>query len=139
MKQHFDTIHIKSLRWDYFKGSGKGGQKRNKTENCARCTHESGAQGKAEDSRSKKLNKDKALKRMLEDKQFDLWLSQRLFDHFGEHRRYSVEVKDEVVDIYDLGKLEEIKRKKVKRKPVMKDKNKDDRRRSKNQLKKFTL
>lgn len=39
------SVTKKDCRWDYYVGSGKGGQKRNRTSNCVRCTHiDSGAQ-----------------------------------------------------------------------------------------------
>lgn len=44
----------KDFRIDFYRGRGKGGQKKNKTENCCRMTHlESGAVGKSEEGRSK--------------------------------------------------------------------------------------
>lgn len=62
-------------RWDYYRGSGKGGQKRNKTSNCCRCTHiKSGAVGKSEDGRSQAQNKKRAFRRMAESKEFQNWL-----------------------------------------------------------------
>ena len=65
----------KSLRWDYYKGSGKGGQKRNKTENCCRCTHlPSGSVGKSEEGRSKEQNKKRAFRRMAETEEFMKWV-----------------------------------------------------------------
>jgi len=68
------SVTKKNLRWDYFRGSGAGGQKRNKTENCCRCTHEpSGAVGKSEEGRSKEQNRKKAFRRMAESKEFQQW------------------------------------------------------------------
>jgi peptide chain release factor 1 len=63
------------FRWDYYRGSGKGGQKRNKTENCCRCTHApSGAVGRSEEGRSKEQNRKKAFRRMAESKKFMEWV-----------------------------------------------------------------
>lgn len=62
------------FRWDYYRGSGAGGQKRNKTENCCRCTHMlSGATGKSEEGRSKEQNKKRAFRRMAESDTFQKW------------------------------------------------------------------
>jgi len=56
-------------------GSGAGGQKRNKTANCVRCTHaESGAVGKSEEGRSQVANKRKAFVRMSESPKFKSWI-----------------------------------------------------------------
>ncbi len=68
------SVTAKDCRWDYYKGSGAGGQKRNKTENCVRCTHRaSGAVGKSEDGRSKHHNKMKAFERMANTNEFKAW------------------------------------------------------------------
>ena len=138
MKTLVKTINIKELRWDFFRGSGKGGQKRNKTENCARCTHEiSGAQAKSEDSRSKEMNKKRALDRMTKTKEFVLWARSIVEKGLSERRRVFIEISDKEINIYDNGKYVEPKRKEIKRKPVMKDKNREDRRVSKQDLKKY--
>lgn len=63
------------FRWDYYRGSGKGGQKRNKTSNAVRCTHEpSGAIGKSEEGRSQWQNKKIAFRRMAETDEFRKWV-----------------------------------------------------------------
>ena len=50
MREKLFTLTAKNFRWDYFRGSGKGGQKRNKTSSGVRCTHEeSGAVGQSHD------------------------------------------------------------------------------------------
>lgn len=68
------SVTAKDCRWDYYKGSGAGGQKRNKTENCVRCTHiESGAVGKSEEGRSKTQNKERAFQRMVASPEFKKW------------------------------------------------------------------
>lgn len=57
------------------RGSGKGGQKRNKTSSAIQCFHEpSGAMGESEDSRSQSQNKKMAFKRMTDTKEFKSWL-----------------------------------------------------------------
>ena len=59
------SVTAKDCRWDYYRGSGKGGQKRNKTSSAVRCTHTaSGAVGKAEDTDSQVKNKKLAFTRM---------------------------------------------------------------------------
>lgn len=69
------SLTKKDFRWDYFRGSGKGGQKRNKTESGVRCTHEeSGAVGQSDDTRQQGKNKVIAFKRMTQTKEFKSWL-----------------------------------------------------------------
>lgn len=73
-KQLLFSVTAKDCRFDYYRGSGKGGQKRNKTSSAVRCTHiESGAVGQSENSRSQHENKILAFKRMCETKEFKLW------------------------------------------------------------------
>ena len=74
MREKLFSLTKKDFRWDYYRGSGKGGQKRNKTENCCRCVHEpSGAVGKSEEGRSKEQNRKRAFRRMAESKKFQDW------------------------------------------------------------------
>lgn len=68
------SVTASDCRWDYYRGSGAGGQHRNKTESAVRCTHlKSGAVGQAEDTRSQHENKKLAFGRMARTKQFQAW------------------------------------------------------------------
>jgi hypothetical protein len=74
-KEKLFSLTKKDFRWDWYRGSGAGGQKKNKTENCCRCSHlPSGAVGKAEEGRSKEQNKKKAFRRMAESEEFVKWV-----------------------------------------------------------------
>lgn len=74
MKELLFSVTASDCRWDYFKGSGAGGQKRNKTASAVRCTHlASGAVGKAEDTRSQHQNKRLAFVRMGTSDIFQKW------------------------------------------------------------------
>ncbi|WP_281273950.1 peptide chain release factor family protein [Maritalea myrionectae] len=96
----------KDCRFDYYRGSGKGGQHRNKTDSAVRCTHiESGAVGKAEDNRSQHKNKQTAFRRMAETQRFKDWhkieTARRLGRYVGiddevdrQMKRIRVEVKE---------------------------------------------
>jgi len=71
----FFSVTASDCRFDYYRGSGKGGQKRNKTSSAVRCTHlASGAVGQSEDGRSQAQNKKTAFSRMAETKKFKIWL-----------------------------------------------------------------
>lgn len=60
-----DQALLKGCRIERFRGSGPGGQKRNKTESGIRITHlETGISGFATESRSQHENKARALKRL---------------------------------------------------------------------------
>ena len=73
-KELLFSVTAKDCRWDYYRGSGAGGQHRNKTDSAVRCTHiASGAVGQAEDDRSQHKNKVLAFKRMAATKKFQSW------------------------------------------------------------------
>ena len=74
-KKPIISVTKKDCTWDYYVGSGKGGQKRNKTFNCVRYTHEpSGAVGRSENGRSQFQNKKTAFRKMAESKEFKTWV-----------------------------------------------------------------
>jgi len=112
MKKLF-SVTRKNCRWDYYKGSGPGGQKRNKTENCCRCTHkDSGAVGKSEDGKSKEHNKRNAFKRMAETKEFKKWVRLESARLSGELVRIEEYVEREMkynvrVEVKEEGKWKE--------------------------------
>lgn len=73
-KELLFSVTSKDCRFDYYRGSGKGGQHRNKTESAVRCTHiASGAVGQAEDDRSQHKNKRLAFARMAATPKFKAW------------------------------------------------------------------
>ena len=73
-KKSLLTITAKDCDWSYTRGTGKGGQARNKTSSAVHCTHRaSGAHGYAEDSRSQHANRSTAFLRMAQTKEFKNW------------------------------------------------------------------
>ena len=54
-------LNEKELRWDFQRGSGKGGQHKNKTDTCVRLTHLPTKLSVRIDGRSQNTNKQKAL------------------------------------------------------------------------------
>ncbi len=60
-----DNVTKKDLRIEYFRGSGKGGQNRNKRDTACRITHiETGLFATAEDQKSQLRNKKAAFRRL---------------------------------------------------------------------------
>ena len=67
-------ITKKELKIQPFIGTGKGGQKRNKTMSCCRITHpESGAVSECTEQRSFFQNRSTALKRLVTKEKFIVW------------------------------------------------------------------
>lgn len=78
-KQKLFSVTASDCQWDVFRGSGDGGQKRQKTSSGVRCTHTpSGAVGKATDSREQSQNRKMAFKRMSETPEFQSWLKLKI-------------------------------------------------------------
>ena len=92
-KQKLFSLNAKNFRWDYYRGTGKGGQKRNKVSSACRCFHlESGSVGTCEDYREQYRNKREAFKRCTGNKKFKEWLRVEISKQTGEYVRLEEEV-----------------------------------------------
>ncbi len=68
------SITKKDLRLDYYKASGAGGQKKNKTSSACRITHsDSGAVGNCSEHRGQAANKKEAFRRLVASDKFKKW------------------------------------------------------------------
>lgn len=75
MKEKMFSISIKDCDVKHYRGSGPGGQHRNKTETAVRITHpESGAIGDSQEMKSQIQNKRIAFKRMAQSGKFKAWI-----------------------------------------------------------------
>ena len=73
-KELLFSVTAKDCRFDYMRGTGAGGQKRNKTESKVRCTHiASGAVAESDETRDQHKNKQIAFRKMSETKKFGAW------------------------------------------------------------------
>jgi len=73
-KQLLFSVTKNDCEWSYTKGTGAGGQKRNKTSSAVHCHHRpSGAHGYSEASRSQADNKRDAFVKMANTKEFQVW------------------------------------------------------------------
>lgn len=73
-KEVLFSVTATDCDWEYMRGTGPGGQKRNKTESKVRCTHRaSGAIGESDETRSQHDNRRLAFRKMAETKEFKAW------------------------------------------------------------------
>jgi protein subunit release factor A len=73
------SVTAADCRWDVFRGSGDGGQKKQKTSSGVRCVHPpSGAEGKATDNRHQNVNRKTAFERMAATPEFQSWLKLKI-------------------------------------------------------------
>lgn len=94
-KEILFSVTASDCRWDYFRGSGNGGQKRNKTSSGVRCTHiASGAVGQSDDTRSQHSNKRTAFERMAKTDRFKTWHRLECARRMGDE----VNIRDAVED-----------------------------------------
>jgi protein subunit release factor B len=101
------SVTLKDCDVQFYRGSGAGGQKRNKTESACRIVHrDSGAEGSCESFREQSKNKLEAFKKMSQTDKFKKWMKVEVSRVTGqlaeiekqvekELKRVTLEVKDE--------------------------------------------
>jgi len=94
------SVTAADCRFDYVRGSGAGGQKRNKTSSAVRCTHlASGAVGYSEGSRSQRQNKEEAFSKMAYSEKFRTWNHLEAMRRTGEQAAIEEKVSRMMRDI----------------------------------------
>lgn len=97
MKERLFTVTANDCTWNYYRGSGPGGQKKNKTSNCARVLHEpSGAVGRGEQGRSQIENRQIAWKQMASSPIFQAWCRNKAYEISGESETLKKNVEFEL-------------------------------------------
>ena len=106
-KELLFSVTAADCDWSYTRGTGAGGQKKNKTSSAVHCTHRaSGAHGYSEATRSQRENREDAFRKMAESEKFKTWQRLEVAKRTGqlleieqaverEMRRVQVEVKDD--------------------------------------------
>lgn len=80
-RQKVRILSPKDLTISHFCGSGAGGQARNKVHSGVQIKHEeSGAIGRASDSRSEADNKVSAFNRLLKDPRMKFWIAKKVYE-----------------------------------------------------------
>ena len=108
------SVTSKDCEWSYTKGTGAGGQKRNKTSSAVHCMHrKSGAHGYSEASRSQLDNRREAFKKMGESNKFQTWAKLEMMKRTGEaleiERWLEKEIRKIKIEIKVDGKWTEVK------------------------------
>ena len=107
------TLTASDFTWSYTKGTGAGGQKRNKTSSAVHCKHApSGAHGYSEASRSQHDNRREAFERCVQTREFKKWLQLETARRTGEADRLEREVQRQLnfikVEVQQGGKWTEV-------------------------------
>ncbi len=94
------------LVFEYFSGTGAGGQHRNKCQNSCRCKHPpSGAVGLSQEERSKEQNTRRAFRRMVESPPFQAWVRLEAARRTGAleeiERRVDRQMSEVRVEVHD--------------------------------------
>ena len=84
-KQLLFSVTVADCDWEYMRGTGPGGQKRNKTETKVRCTHRaSGATATSDITRSQHDNKRDAFIKMLKTPEYQKWQKLEIARRMGQ-------------------------------------------------------
>lgn len=99
-KQPLFSITAQDCDWSYTRGTGAGGQKRNKTSSAVHCHHRaSGARGYSESSRSQLDNRRDAFEKMTATKEFQQWVRLEYMRRTGEMLEIERRVQEELARV----------------------------------------
>jgi protein subunit release factor B len=100
MKNLLFSVTAADCEWSYTRGTGNGGQKKNKTNSAVHCMHRpSGAHGYSEASRSQADNKRDAFIKMSETKEFKTWHRIETMKRTGQMAAIDLEVEKQMNQI----------------------------------------
>lgn len=108
-KELLFTVTKNDCEWSFTRGTGKGGQKKNKTSSAVHCSHRpSGAHAYSEETRSQSKNKEIAFKKMSETKEFRKWIKLESAKRMGILKQVEEEVERQMrhvkVEVKEKGK-----------------------------------
>lgn len=100
MRERVVSVTAADMVWMYFRGTGPGGQKRNKTSNCVRCFHEpSGSVGEARESRSQRENREAAFRKCVQTPTFQRWIKLETARRVGTLMQIEEEVERQMTKV----------------------------------------
>lgn len=96
-KELLFSVTAKDCEFTFTRGTGPGGQKKNKTSSACHCKHiASGALGYSETSRSQLENKELAFKRMYLTPKFQIWMKMEISRQMGDEKKAQEYVEREM-------------------------------------------
>lgn len=102
------SVTINDCRVDVMRGTGPGGQKRNRTESKVRITHiASGAVGESDETRDQHKNKARAFVKMCESEKFKSWHKMEVARRTGLLREIEEEVDRQMRSVYIREEVQE--------------------------------
>lgn len=94
------SVTAQDCDWSYTRGTGAGGQKKNKTSSAVHCTHRaSGAHGYSEASRSQVDNRRDAFEKMAATEKFQRWANLEFMRRTGEMLEIERSVERELTKV----------------------------------------
>jgi len=99
------SLTAKDFVWSYTRGTGSGGQKRNKTSSAVHCSHpQSGSHGYSEATRSQLDNKIAAFMKCVNTPKFKAWLELEMMRRQGVLAQVDAAVEREMKKVRVEGK-----------------------------------
>lgn len=106
-KEKLFSITASDFEWSYTRGTGKGGQKKNKTNSAVHCVHPpSGSHGYSEATRSQTANKTSAWNKCISNEVFKRWLQYEMMKRCGILSQIDAIVDKEMEKVLIEGKDE---------------------------------
>lgn len=107
-KELLFSVTANDCEWSYTRGTGAGGQKKNKTSSAVHCMHRpSGAHGFSQESRSQRENRESAFGKMAATKEFKTWMRMEIARRNGALLEVEAEVERQLRNVVVEGKDEQ--------------------------------
>jgi len=120
MGEQIPVVHLtkKDFELEFYRGTGNGGQNRNKVSSCCRIRHiASGAVASCEEQRDQIQNRKTAFMRLTEDIKFKMWLTREHYTKLGQmlsEEQIKAKVEEQMdirnlkIEVKEQGKWKEV-------------------------------